>query len=68
MTGLDQGEWSTVNSYICRACKQYVHGSRKGRLAGMPVCPTCRDRYNRERNAAEAAVDARWLAKLQRED
>ena len=68
MIGLDQGEWSTANTYVCRACKQYGHGSRQGRLAGLPVCPSCRDRYNRERDAAEAAVDRRWLAELHSED
>ena len=68
MIGLDQGEWSTANTYICRACKQYIYGHRVGRLAGFTVCPSCRDRYNRERDAAEAAVDNRWLAKLQAEE
>jgi len=65
---LDQGEWSTDNSYICRSCKQYIYGSRYGRLAGFTVCPSCRARYELERDAAEAAVDHRWLAKLHSED
>lgn len=68
MTGLDQGEWGSTNSYVCRACKEYVYGPHQGLLAGRPVCTSCRDLYNREREIAEEAVDARWLTKIQSED
>lgn len=67
-SGLDGGLHGTTNSYVCRSCKTVCHGRYKGMLAGMPVCPLCRDTYCRERYAAEEAVDDRWLAKLRRED
>lgn len=66
--GLDGGVQWTTNSYVCRSCKTLCHGRFKGILDGVPVCPRCREAYNRERGAAEAAVDQRWLAKLHRED
>lgn len=65
---LDQGKCGAGGSYTCRVCKQYIYGHRVGRLAGFTVCLSCRDRYTREREAAEAAVDRRWLAKLEAED
>ncbi len=66
--GLDGGMHWSANGYVCRSCKTLCHGHFTGMLAGMPVCQLCRDTYSREREAAEAAVDDRWLAKLRRED
>lgn len=67
-TGLDGGLHGAANSYVCRSCKTLCHGRYEGMLAGMPVCPLCRETYNREREEAESAVDDRWLAKLRRDE
>lgn len=65
---LDCGIHTSDNSFFCRACKRACHDFEHGRLAGLPVCERCRNAYCAERNAAELAVDDRWIAKLYSEE
>ena len=61
---LDQGESTSPNFYVCRACRQTQSGPRVARLCGRLVCPACRDRYIRESDAAQADVNHRWMSVL----